>query len=176
MNLFFGLAVATVLFIFFTVWRDVFKKWGIGERPQKCLLSLNRSKDGKLVPMAIPMSVFKSTLKTTVDELRSDGMSLYLMDNNGAYTLKKSGSKLAAWFESSSLCYLNGDIEGILMMSFTNQLMFNRFIIEGNYFVSRKKTQENNKFFIAFVACLEKNLTQVQNSLADDVEIVYCND
>ena len=176
MNLFLGLAVATILFIFWVVWRDVFKRWGISEKPQKCLLSLKRNQDGKLVPLAIPMSVFESALKATVQELRSSGMSVYLLDNNGSYTIKKSGSKPAIWFEFSSLCYVKGDIEGILMMSFTNQWMFNRFIIEGNYFVSRKKTQENKKFFAAFVACLEKHLTQVKDPLADEVEIIECND
>ena len=178
--LFLCFVAAVILFIFLMVWRDVFMKCGISEKPQKCLLSLKRNQNNKLVPTAVSLSVFEEILKKTVEELRSGGMSIYLCNNDGCYTINKGKSEPVIWFGISSLCYIKGDIEGILMVSDTNQLMFNRFIIEGNYFVSRKKTEENKKFFSTFVECLKKNLTrsqtQNQNPLADDVEVVDWND
>lgn len=174
--LFLCFVAAVILFIFLMVWRDVFMKWGISEKPQKCLLSLKRNQNNKLVPMAVPLWAFEEVLKKTVEDLREGGMSIYLCNKNGCYTINKGDSEPAIWFGLSSLCFIKGDVEGILMVSFTDKLMFNRFIIEGNYFVSRKKTEANKKFFGTFVECLKKNLTQDQDPMVDEVEVVDCTD
>ena len=165
--IFLGLTLAIILFIFLMVWRDVFMKWGIGERPQKRLLTLKKDKKD----YAIPLGVLGDVLKVTVEELRDKGMSIYLYDTGKSYSINKGDSRPVIWFGVDSLCFIKGDLEGLLMQSIGIKLMYGRFIVEGNYFVSKKKAEENRKFFEAFMECLSKNLTK-DGSLADEVEVI----
>ena len=173
-----GLVILIVLIIIFIsmVWRYAFKRWGTGKKTSKYLLSLKKRRDEEMMSLAIPMCIFETALELTVEELKSRDIPVFCFKSNEhSYVMKKSCSKPAIWFEYTSLCYVKGDFEGIVMRSFFNKSEFNRFIIEGNYFISHKKAQENKNFVNMFVECLKKNLTQIKNPLADEVEIINCN-
>lgn len=157
------------------VWLCIFKILGIG-KPQKCLLSLKQKRNDEMISYLIPMCIFKTALESTAKELESKGMSIFCIKmDEDSYVIKKSCSKLAMWFGYTSQCYVKGSFEGLVQRSFFNKLEFNKYLIEGNYFISRKKAQENKEFFTTFVECLKKNLTQVENPLADEVEYIDCN-
>ena len=79
-------------------------------------------------------------------------------------------------FGHTSQCYVKGSFKGMVQLSFFNKVEFNKYLIEGINFISRKKAQENKEFITTFVECLKKNLTQIENPLADEVEIIECND
>ncbi|MBQ2600145.1 hypothetical protein II582_01985 [bacterium] len=157
------------------VWPCIFKKLGIG-KPQKCLLSLKRKRNDEMIFLLLPMCIFKTALESTAKELESKGMSIFCIKmDEDSYVIKKSCSKLAMLFGHTFQCYVKGSFKGMVQLSLFNKVEFNEYLIEGNNFISHKKAQENKEFITTFVECLKKNLTQIENPLADEVEIINCN-
>ena len=57
----------------------------------------------------------KPTLENIVQELRERGMSIYFHSNGELYSINKGDSEPTIWFEGSSICYIRGDSDGIIL-------------------------------------------------------------
>jgi len=151
MRYFAAFLFAILLLIFSCVWREVFMFCGISELPKKFLVCFPKDK-------AFSLEQLEVALKKTVDSLRSQGLSIYLKNDGRLFSINRGNHEPWARSSLSSLIYISGDIEGQILISDKNEYMYNRLKVEGNYFVSRKKTQEDKEFIDKFLKLFTQNL------------------
>ena len=137
-------------FIFSLIWRDVLPCLGVSKPPKECIVSLEKDK-------SLSSKELQSILNSVVEKLDSKEQPIYLCHNKGCSFSIKRGYKDTNFSTGNDIvCSIYGYLGGqILIGDDRGTTSYNTFLITGNYFISKKRTERNRQFFDRFLAEIE---------------------